>query len=95
MDLQETALFKNKIENLLSRIAVLEGGFGIPTDDVAEQGRRNELIRYAIISPFRPMLSSFQQVRGHRRTATMFIREARAAATHWSRSKRRRGFCVT
>jgi len=41
-----------KIDGLLSRIATLEGLFETPPGDVAEQRRRDGLIRYVIIPPF-------------------------------------------
>jgi len=47
--LQETAAVRDKINNLLSRIAVLEALFATSAGDVAERKRRNELLQYAII----------------------------------------------
>ena len=44
--LQETVII-NKIQNLLSRIAVLEALFSTRPVDVDDQRRRSELIRYA------------------------------------------------
>ena len=50
----------------------------MPPGDVAEQRRRNELIRYAIISPWDCVLISLQEARGHRGTVTIVLREAAA-----------------
>jgi hypothetical protein len=62
MHLQGAAAARNKIRDLLARVAALEVHFTTPPDDVAEQRRRSELIRYAIIPPSDLMLNSFQQV---------------------------------
>ena len=50
MHLQGT-IVGNKIENLLSRVVALEARFGTLPDDVEEQRRRRELIRYVVL-PF-------------------------------------------
>lgn len=47
----KAALTGNKIKILLSRIAVLGEVSATPLSDLAEQKRRNELIRYADIRP--------------------------------------------
>jgi len=47
-NLQDTAVIGNKIEILLSHLAVLEARFATRPSDVAEQRRRSRLIRYAI-----------------------------------------------
>ena len=46
--LQETVAVRNKINNLLSRIAVLEVLLATPAGDVAEKKCWNELLLYAI-----------------------------------------------
>lgn len=59
--LQETTPIRNKIEDILSRIAVLEAHLATLPDCVAEQRRRNELIEYVIILlPLDAGLSSIQ-----------------------------------
>ena len=63
--LQETVAVRNKIENLLSRIAALEELFATHPGDVADLKRRDELIRYAAIPFLGSVLSSFQEARGH------------------------------
>ena len=50
---QETIPVTNKIENILSRIAALEALLATRPCDVAEQRRRTELIRYAIVFSLR------------------------------------------
>ena len=60
MRLQETAVVRDKIENLVIRIATLEARFETPPEDVTEQRRRRELIQYAILPPLYLVLSSFQ-----------------------------------
>ena len=52
MHLQGTVAIGNKIENLLSRIVALEERFDSRPGDVAEQRRRDELIRYVVVPPF-------------------------------------------
>jgi len=52
--LQETVAIRNKIDDLFSRMAVLEPLFTALPSDVAEQRRRSGLIRYALIPPSRP-----------------------------------------
>ena len=47
---QETGAVGNKIENLLSRVVAVEDHFNSRPSDVAEQRRRDELIRYAMSS---------------------------------------------
>ena len=71
----------NKIEDLLSRIVALEQRFDSRTDDVAERRRRDDLRRCVIIPPLYVVLSSFQQVRTHRRTTAVSDREVSTAAT--------------
>lgn len=51
---QEAVAIGNKIENLLLHVAALEALFTTRPGDVEEQRRRNELIRYVVIVPFRP-----------------------------------------
>jgi len=46
--LQETTVIRNKIEDLLSRLAALEARFTTRPGDVAEQRRRGQLIRYVM-----------------------------------------------
>ena len=54
---QETAAVGNKISNLLSRIVALESCFDSRPSDVAEQRRRDDLIRYGTtIPPLLPVL---------------------------------------
>ena len=92
VDSQETVVTKNKIEDILSRVAILETLFATSPGDVAEQRRRDQLIRYVVIPPLDSILSSIQQVQGHRRTTAAFIRESRSSATGRACSRRRRGF---
>lgn len=67
MHLQETVAVRKKIKDLLLRIAELETIFRAHADDVKEQTRRNELLRYVIVPPpFRIGLISFQQAQGRR-----------------------------
>jgi hypothetical protein len=47
--LQETAAVREKIQHLSLRVDALETIFAEPTNDVAEQRRRDELLRYAIV----------------------------------------------
>ena len=68
--LQETVAVGGKIDGLLSRIAALEELFATPPGDVAEQRRRDGLIRYVVI----PLLtwcsvpsSSFKDIEGRLR----------------------------
>jgi len=79
--LQETIPVRNKIEDLLSRVATLEELFATLPGDVAEQRCRSEVIRYAIIPLLDTVLSSFQQARGHRGTIAVTVRKSRGAAT--------------
>lgn len=58
--LQEMALVTRKIRDLLSRITTLEAPFATRPGDVAEQRRRSELLRYVIVLPLGPVLSSSQ-----------------------------------
>ena len=44
---QETVTVRHKIESLLPRIIALEARFGSRPDDVEDQRRRRELIKYA------------------------------------------------
>jgi hypothetical protein len=71
--LQETIIVRS-IEDLLSRITVLEATFAERPGDVEEQRRRSDLIRYAVILP--PLdweLTSLQQVRKHRGTTAALL----------------------
>ena len=72
---------RNKIEDLLSRVAALETDFATLPGGVDEQSRRSELIRYAILFLWDPTLISFQQAQGHEGEIAVLLREARAAAT--------------
>jgi len=63
---QDMVAVMNKIEDLLSRIVIMERIFRGSTEDVAEQERRNVLLKYAIASPLDSALSSFQYVQGGR-----------------------------
>ena len=45
---------ENKVANLLPRIVALEERFDTRPSNVAEQRRRNDLIRYATVLPFLP-----------------------------------------
>ena len=60
----ETVAVRNKINNLLSRIAVLEALFRTPAGDVAEEECWNELLQYAIICCPNLVLISYQQAQG-------------------------------
>ena len=80
MDLQEKAVARNKIENLLSRMVGLEARFSTLPGNVEEQRRRHELIRYAILPLQDLMLTSFQQTQGHRGAVEVVTRKAGAAA---------------
>ena len=71
--LQETAAIRNEIEDILSRVFVLEKRFATPPGDVGEQRRRSELIRYVVIPPLDAMLSFFQQGQGHRKSTTVLV----------------------
>ena len=51
-----------KIENLLSRVVALEECFDSPPSGVAQQRCRNDLIRYATISPLFPALIPLSQL---------------------------------
>ena len=56
---QETVAVGNKVSNLLSRIVALEDCFDSPPSDVADQRRRDDLIRCgATIPPLLPVLIS-------------------------------------
>jgi len=79
--LQETLVVRNKIEDILSRVATLEANFATLPGDVDEQSRRSELIRYAILFLWDSTLTSFQQAQGHRGEIAVLLREARVAAT--------------
>lgn len=57
--LQRTVAVGNKIEDVLSRIVALENQLDSQPGDIAELRRRDELIRYATVSPTYSMLSSF------------------------------------
>ena len=52
----------SKVEVLLSHVVTLEECFDSRPGDVAEQKRRDELIRYATALPSDLALSSFQRV---------------------------------
>jgi len=78
--LQETLVVRDKIEDLLSRVAALEADFATLPGDVDEQRRRRELIRYVILSLWGSTLTSFQRAQGHRGEIAVFLQEARAAA---------------
>jgi len=71
--LQETVAVRKKIQDLCSRIAALEAIFRMPTDDEAEEERRDVLSRYAVIPLSGSVLNIFQQVRGHRGTTVVFV----------------------
>ena len=77
---QETIAVREKIRRLCSRMEALETTFETPSDDGAEQMRRNELLQYVIASPLDSRLSSSQEVQGHRRTTTASVRKVGAAA---------------
>jgi len=80
--LQETIPVRNKIEDLISRVAALEELFATLPGDVTEQRCRSEVIWYAIIPPpLDTVLSSFQQARGRRGAVAVAVWKARAAAT--------------
>ena len=49
--MQGTTAVREKIQSLNSRIMALETIFGAPSDDEAEQIRRDELLRYAMPLP--------------------------------------------
>jgi len=70
---QETVAVREKVDNILSRIAVLEGYFSAPSEDVAEKKRRDQLLRYAIVPHPDPLLISFQQARGEQETITIDV----------------------
>jgi hypothetical protein len=59
--LQEAVAVRNKIEDLLSRVAALETLFATRPSDVEEQRHRIELIRYATPLTLNSVLSSSQQ----------------------------------
>ena len=61
--LQETVLVKNKIEDLILRVATLEALFATRSGDVAEQRGRAELIPYVVISPLGPRSSPCSQLK--------------------------------
>ena len=77
----------NKVENLFSSVTALEEDFNSRPDDVAEQRRRDELIRYATIPPFHPVLTSFQEAQCYRGTAAVVVRGVRVALADRSRSR--------
>ena len=56
---QGTVTVGGKIEGLISRVVALEERFNSPPNDVEEQRRRNELIRYAAAPPLWQVLTSF------------------------------------
>ena len=60
MDLQETVVAGNKIEDLLSRIVALEARFATLPGDVEEQRRRQELIEYAVLALRDSIFTFFQ-----------------------------------
>jgi len=70
---------RNKIEDLLSRVAALEADFATLPSDVDEQRRRHQLIRYAVLPIWGSTLISFQGTQGHRGEITVVVREAKAA----------------
>lgn len=78
----------NKVEDLISRVAALEALLALPPGDVAEQRRRGELIWYGPIPFLGSVLSSSQQAQGHRESTAIIAREAGAASTCGSRSRR-------
>ena len=57
--LQESVTVGNKIEILLSHVIALEECFDSRPGDVAEQRRRDELIRYVAVPPLNLDLSTF------------------------------------
>ncbi|KAF9644119.1 hypothetical protein BDM02DRAFT_1068735 [Thelephora ganbajun] len=69
-------------KNTLPRVAELEPIFQAPTNDVAEKRRRDGLLQYSIVSTLDWVLTFFQQARGYREGATVFIWEINATLTH-------------
>ena len=63
-------------------MVALEAHFAMLPDDVEEQRRRHELIRYAILPLRDSILTSFQQTQGHRGAIAVAMREDRAATTY-------------
>ena len=64
---------RNKIEDLLSRVAALEADFATLPGDVEEQRCRHQLIRYAVLPLWNSTLTSFQQAQGNRREITVVV----------------------
>ena len=60
---QKTVAVGNKVNDLLSRIAVLEALFAESPGDVAEEKRRHELLWYYIVPHSGPALIFIQQAR--------------------------------
>ena len=80
--LQGTTAVRNKIEILLPHVAALDELFATCPDNVAEQGRRSELIRYVVVPPLDLALNSSQRAQGYRGTITVIVRDVRAT-TGW------------
>lgn len=78
-----------EVEHLLSRVVVLEERFDSRPDDVAEQRRRDELIRYVVVPRFDLVLNSFQKVWTCRGTIEGSNREVRDAHREGIRASRR------
>ena len=72
---------RNKIENLISRVATLEADFATLPGGVDEQRRRRELIWCVVLPLWSSVLTSFQQTQGHRGEITVSLRGVRAAAS--------------
>ena len=65
---------KKKIQDLCSRIAMLETIFATPTNDVAEKERRDGLLRYVVASPhLETVLNSSKQVQGYRESTPVSV----------------------
>ena len=56
---------RNKVEDLISRVATLEADFATLPGGVDEQRRRRELIRYVVLPLWGSVLTSFEQAQGY------------------------------
>ena len=63
----------NRIENLLSRVVILEERLDSRPSDVADQRHRDELIRYVAIPPLLLALMLFWQAWYHRATTAILF----------------------